>query len=101
MRVWVLAVCVSVLVSLGSAFKIPDFINNLIDGKDNKRQDILPAGVAEQILPATFALTFSASFAQNLIELYDSHVIATATQGKMDNKYIMNIWLNLINRMDS
>ena len=96
-----LAVCVSVLVSLGSAFKIPDFINNLIDGKDNKRQDTSPAGVAEQILPATFAVTFSASFAQNLIELYDSHVIATATQGKMDNKYIMNIWLNLINRMDS
>ena len=82
MRVWVLAGCVSVLVSLGSAFKIPEFINNLIVGKDNKRQDILPAGVAEQILPATFALTFSASFAQNLIELYDSHVIATATQGK-------------------
>ena len=101
MRVWVLAVCVSVLVSLGSAFKIPDFINNLIDGKDNKRQDILPAGVAEQILPATFALTFSASFAQTLIELYDSHVIATATQGKMDNKYLMNIWLKFINRMDS
>ena len=101
MRVWVLAGCVSMMVSLGSAFKIPDFINNLVDGKDNKRQDTSPAGVAEQILPATFALTFSASFAQNLIELYDSHVIATATQGKMDNKYIMNIWLNLINRMDS
>ena len=101
MRVLVLAGCVSVMVSLGSAFKIPDFINNLIDGKDNKRQDILPAGVVEQILPATFALTFSARFAQNLIELYDSHVIATATQGKKNNKYIMNIWLNLINRMDS
>ena len=82
MRVWVLAGCVSVMVSLGSAFKIPDFINNLVDGKDNKRQDTSPAGVAEQILPATFALTFSASLAQNLIELYDSHVIATATQGR-------------------
>ena len=101
MRVWVLAGYVSVLVSLSSAFWIPDFISDLVDGKDNKRQDSFPAGVVEQILPATFALTFSASFAQNLIELYDSHVIATATQGKMDNKYIMNIWLNLINRMDS
>ena len=38
--------------------------------EDNKRQDIIPAGVVEQILPATFALTFSASLAQNLIELY-------------------------------
>ena len=83
MRVWVLAGCVSVMVSLGSAFKIPDFINNLVDGEDNKRQDILPAGVAEQILPATIALTFSASLAQNLIELYDNHIIATATQGKI------------------
>ena len=82
MRVWVVAGCMSVLVSLGSAFKIPNFISNVVDGEDNKRQDILPAGVAEQILPATFALTFSASLAQNLIELYDSHVIATATQGK-------------------
>ena len=82
MRVWVLAGCVSVLVSLSSAFKIPDFISDLVDGKNNKRQDSFPAGVVEQILPATFALTFSASFAQNLIELYDSHVIATATQGK-------------------
>ena len=72
MRVLVLAGCVSVLVSLGSAFKIPDFIRDLVDGnkEDNKRQDIIPAGVVEQILPATFALTFSASLAQNLIELY-------------------------------
>ena len=71
MRVWVVTWCVSVLVVLGSAFKIPDFISNLVDGKDNKRQDtIIPAGVVEQILPATFALTFSASLAQNLIELY-------------------------------
>ena len=72
MRVWVLAGCVSVLVSLGSAFKIPDFISDLVDGskQDNKRQDTLPAGVVEQILPATFALTFSASLAQNLIELF-------------------------------
>ena len=101
MRVWALAGFVSVLVSLGSAFKIPDLISDLVDGEDNKRQDILPAGVVEQILPATFALTFSASFAQNLIELYDSHVIATATQGKKNNKYIMNIWLNLIHRIDS
>ena len=82
MRVWVLAGCVSVLVSLGSAFKITDFISDLVDGKNNKRQDSFPAGVVEQILPATFALTFSASFAQNLIELYDRHVIATATQGR-------------------
>ena len=72
MRVWVLAGCVSVLVSLGSAFKIPDFISDLVDGnkEDNKRQDTIPAGVVEQILPATFAITFSASLAQNLIELY-------------------------------
>ena len=72
MRVWVLAGCVSVLVSLGAAFKIPDFISDLVDGskQDNKRQDTLPAGVVEQILPATFALTFSASLAQNLIELF-------------------------------
>ena len=83
MRVWVVVGCVSVLVSLGSAFKIPDLISDLVDGKDNKRQDILPAGVAEQILPATIALTFSASLAQNLIELYDNHIIATATQGKI------------------
>ena len=83
MRVWVVAGCVSVLVSLGSAFKIPDFISDVVDGEDNKRQDILPAGVAEQILPATFALTLSASLAQNLIELYDNHIIATATQGKI------------------
>ena len=76
MRVWVLAGCVSVLVSLGAAFKIPDFISDLVDGKNNKRQDSFPAGVVEQILPATFALTFSVSLAQNLIEL------ATATQGK-------------------
>ena len=76
MRVLVLAGCVSVLVSLGAAFKIPDFISDLVDGKDNKRQDAFPAGVIEQILPATFALTFSVSLAQNLIEL------ATATQGK-------------------
>ena len=76
MRVWVLTGCVSVLVSLGSAFKIPDFFSNLVDGKDNKRQDAFPPGVVEQILPATFALTFSVSLAQNLIEL------ATATQGK-------------------
>ena len=72
MRVLVLAGCVSVLVSLGSAFKIPDFISDLVDGnkEDNKRQDTFPPGVLEQILPATFALTFSASLAQNLIELY-------------------------------
>ena len=72
MRVLVLAGCVSVLVSLGAAFKIPDFISDLVDGikEDNKRQDTIPAGVVEQILPATFALTFSASLAQNLIELY-------------------------------
>ena len=72
MRVWVVAGCVSVLVSLVAAFKIPDFISDLVDGskQDNKRQDTLPAGVVEQILPATFALTFSASLAQNLIELF-------------------------------
>ena len=73
MRVLAVAGCVSVLVSLGAAFKIPDFISDLVDGnkEDNKRQDpIIPAGVVEQILPATFALTFSASLAQNLIELY-------------------------------
>ena len=72
MRVLVLAGCVSVLVSLGAAFKIPDFIRDLVDGnkEDNKRQDTFPPGVLEQILPATFALTFSASLAQNLIELY-------------------------------
>ena len=89
MRVWVLAVCVSVLVSLGSAFKIPDLISDLVDGEDNKRQDILPAGVVEQILPATFALTFSASLVQNLIELYDNQAIATATQGKNLYLYII------------
>ena len=83
MRVWVVAGCVTALVSLGSGFKIHDFISDLVDGKDNKRQDIQPAGVAEQILPATIALTFSASLAQNLIELYDNHIIATATQGKI------------------
>ena len=82
MRGWVLAGCVSVLVSLGSAFKIPDFISDLVDGKNNKRQDSFPAGVVEQILPATFALTFSASLVQNLIELYDNQANATATQGK-------------------
>ena len=72
MRVWVVVGCVSVLVSLGSAFKIPDFISDLVDdsSKDTKRQDTIPAGVVEQILPATFALTFSASLAQNLIELF-------------------------------
>ena len=89
MRVLVLAGCVSVLVSLCSAFKITDFINNLIDGKDNKRQDTFPAGGAEQILPATFALTFSASLVQNLIELYDNQAIATATQGKNLYLYII------------
>ena len=72
MRVLAVAGCVSVLVSLGAAFKIPDFISDLVDGnkEDNKRQDTFPPGVLEQILPATFALTFSASLAQNLIELY-------------------------------
>ena len=72
MRVWAVACCVSVFISLGSAFKIPDFISDLVDGskQDNKRQDTLPAGVVEQILPGTFALTFSASLAQNLIELF-------------------------------
>ena len=72
MRVLAVVGCVSVFISLGSAFKIPDFISDLIDGskQDNKRQDTLPAGVVEQILPATFAITFSASLAQNLIELF-------------------------------
>ena len=43
------------------------------------------AALANQLLPAAgaFGIAFSASLAQNLLELYDEHVIATATQGEL------------------
>ena len=43
------------------------------------------AALANQLLPAAgaFGIAFSASLAQNLLELYDEHVIATATQGEV------------------
>ena len=82
MRVWVLAGCVSVLVVLGSAFKIPDFISVLVDGKDNKRQDVFTAGVVDQATYA-FTSTLATSLALRLIEFFDNQAIATtATQGK-------------------
>ena len=79
MRVWVVAGCVTVLVSLGSGFKIPDFISDLVDGKDNKRQDAFP-GIVEDLLPASFAFTFVTSLALRFIE-----IATTATQGKYEH----------------
>ena len=79
MRVWVVAGCVTVLVSLGSGFKIPDFISDLVDGKDNKRQDAFP-GIVEDLLPASFAFTFVTSLALRFIE-----IATTATQGKCEH----------------
>ena len=71
-----LAGFVSVLVTFGSAFKIPDLITDLVDGKDNKRQDAFP-GIVEDLLPASFAFTFVTSLALRFIE-----IATTATQGK-------------------
>ena len=82
MRVLVLAGCVSVLMSLVAAFKIPDFISDLVDGKDNKRQDAFSAGVVDQAAYA-FTSTLATSLALRLIEFFDNQAIATtATQGK-------------------
>ena len=82
MRVWVVTWCVSVLVVLGSAFKIPDFISDLVDGKDNKRQDAFSAGVVDQA-SYVFTSTLATSLALKLIEFIENQVIAaSATQGK-------------------
>ena len=54
------------------------------------------AALANQLLPAAgaFGIAFSASLAQNLLELYDEHVIATATQGEV--MFMISQALNLV-----